>query len=131
MCFVTGERTSDSVLDIWAELVNECHHHDINLVLVTMALRGKYEPFKAIEIYQSVIEMLKHTHLAIALVDLNHLSAPDSQVACNMGLGQGINTAYFASQIDAKTWLVKQSASTSKAKMGIPKPPKPKFTNFA
>ena len=111
MGYVTGERAGDAVLDLWAETINQCHLNDLNHVLMTFALRGKYQPFNAIEIYQAVIEMLKHSNLTIAFVDLNHLSIPDSQVACNMGVGQGIDVAFFDNQFDAKSWLKQQDKS--------------------
>ena len=106
ICFVTGERSSDETLEHWQELINKCHYEDISMLLMTMALRGKFSPFEAIENYQAIIEMLKPTDLKVALVDLNHLSAPDSQVACNMGVSQGLNTAYFDSERKAKAWLL-------------------------
>ena len=107
-CFITGERSDESILDIWAEVINQCHYHNLSQVQVTMALRGKYQPFKAIEIYRSVIAMLVPENLSLAVVDLNHLSATDTQVACHMGYIKGINVSYFESQNDAKTWLLKQ-----------------------
>lgn len=114
-CFVTGKRHGDAVLEIWESLVNKCHHEDVKLVQVTMALRGKYEPFAAIEIYQAVIEMLKPTGIKVALVDLNHLSVRDSQVACNMAVGKGIHASFFDQPADARTWLLKHRDKVSKA----------------
>ncbi len=115
-CFITGERSDDSILDIWANIINQCHYHNLSQVQVTMALRGKYQPFEAIEIYRAVIAMLIPAELSLAVVDLNHLSATDTQVACNMGHIKGINVSYFESQTDAKAWLLKQKSKAKKTK---------------
>jgi len=106
LCFVTGERGCGSVLEYWQKLINKCHQEDIQLVQITLALRGKFNPFDAIESYQSIIEMVKPTSLKIATVDLNHLSASDTQVSCKMGASQGLDVAYFDSEDAAKEWLI-------------------------
>ena len=105
MTFVTGDRSGKESINYWQEIINKCHHERKNKVLVAMALRGKFLPFEAIEIYQTIIEMLKHSELQVALVDLNHLSASDSQVACNMAVSQGINISYFDSELAALEWF--------------------------
>jgi len=104
-CFVTGDRASTSVLDYWQQLINKCHQENIHQVQLTLALRGKFNPIDAIECYQSIIEMLKPAGLKIAAVDLNHLSASDTQVSCNMAASQGIDVSFFESEGEAKDWL--------------------------
>jgi len=111
-CFITGERSDDEALDYWQELINECHHQDISRLQLTIALRGKYSPFDAIKNYQSIISMLKPSGIIVAVLDLNHLSAPDSQVACNMAASQGLNVAYFGLEKDAKAWLLAKTPET-------------------
>ena len=111
MCFVTGERNSQSVLEYWQKLINKCHQEGIYLVQLTIALRGKFDPVNAIECYQAIIEMIKPTNLKVACVDLNHLSAPDTQVSCKMGIIQGINVCFFDSEDTAKQWLIDGSNS--------------------
>jgi len=106
MCFVTGERNSRSVLEYWQKLINKCHQEDIHLVQLTIALRGKFNPVDAIESYQSIIEMIKPTNLRVACVDLNHLSASDTQLSCKMGFIQGIDVSFFDSEDAARDWLV-------------------------
>lgn len=115
-CFITGERTDESILDIWVEIIKQCQHHKLSRVQFTVALRGKYQPFKAIEIYRAVIAMLEPAEISLAVVDLNHLSATDTQVACNMAHIKGVNVGYFESQTDARTWLLKQSNKNKEQK---------------
>jgi hypothetical protein len=113
VCFITGDRSNQKALQIWSEILHQCQQHDLSLVQVTMALRGKYQPFKAIEIYRSIIALLLPAQVSLAVLDLNHLSAPDTQVACNMGYIKGITVSYFDSQTEAKNWLLSQSKANN------------------
>lgn len=106
MGFVTGERSQNTNFEHWHQIVDICEHKKIYLVQMTIALRGKYSRFDAISNFQTIIEIVKPQNLKIAVVDLNHLSSSDSQVACNMAASQGINCNYFDSEEKAKKWLV-------------------------
>ncbi len=108
-CFITGERSEQSVLPVWQQLLKQCEQNQLSLVQVTLALRGKYQPFKAIENYRAVVALLKPANLTLAVIDLNHLSSSDTQVACHMGYIKGLNVKYFDSQNSAKNWLQQQS----------------------
>jgi hypothetical protein len=109
MCFLTGERSVGEALEYWRKLIRYCQIHQISRLQLTIAMRGKFSPFEAIKNYQAIIDLLKPLKLKIAIVDLNHLSAADSQVACNMGASQGLNAAYFETEEQAKSWLMSES----------------------
>ncbi len=106
MCFVTGERSSNETMEYWQESVDKCQSEDLSRIQMNLAMNGRFGPFEAIQNYQSIIQMLKSTNLRIAVVDINLASAPDSQVACNMGASQGLDVSYFASEKEAKAWLL-------------------------
>jgi hypothetical protein len=106
MCFMTGERNGANGYEQWQELIQKCQSEELSRIQITLALRGKLSPFEAIKSYQSIIEILKPANLKIALIDLNHLTLKDSQVACNMGASQGLNIAFFKQEEQAQDWLM-------------------------
>lgn len=105
-CFVTGERSIDESLEYWSQLIKKCQLDDIYRVQMNLAVSGRFSPFEAIEDYQAIIDLLKSTDLKIAVVDLNQISAPDTQIGCNMGASQGLNVCHFYSEQKAKNWLL-------------------------
>ena len=105
-CFVTGERSIDEALKYWDQLIKKCQQDDISRIQMNLAVTGRFSPFEAIQNYQAIIDLLKQVDLKIALVDLNQISAPDTQVGCNMGASQGLNACYFNSEQKAKAWLL-------------------------
>jgi hypothetical protein len=113
-CFITGERTIDVALEHWAQLLDKCKQENISRIQMNLAVKGRYSPFEAINNYQSIIEMLKQVKLKIALVDLNQISAPGTQVGCNMGASQGLNIRYFDSVQKARSWLLADYYDLSK-----------------
>lgn len=105
MCFMTGERNTANGYQQWQEMIQKCQSENINKAQVTLALRGKLSPFEAIKSYQKIIEVLKPGNVKVALIDLNHLTLKDSQVACRMGASQGLNIAFFNQEEQAQNWL--------------------------
>lgn len=106
--FVTGKRSIDDTIYYWQKIIQLCQNNEVENIQLTLALRGKFEPFIAIENYQVIIDLVKPFDFNIGLMDLNGLSQKDSQVACNIASSQGINCAYFEKEIDARIWLNEQ-----------------------
>jgi hypothetical protein len=103
--FVNGKRSLHDTLYYWEKIAQTCEENQLNNVQLTLALRGKFSPFDGIKNHQQVIDFLKSLDLNVALTDLNGLSQKDTQVACNMAASQGLNFAYFESEITASSWL--------------------------
>ncbi len=105
-CFITGERSTYEALEYWSQLLDKCKREKLSRIQVNLAIKGRFSPFEAINNYQSIIEMVKQVKLKIALVDLNQISATDTQVGCNMGASQGLNIRCFGSEQKARNWLL-------------------------
>lgn len=105
-CFMTGKRSIDEALEYWQQLIKKCQQDDISRIQMNLAVTGRFSPFEAIKNYQAIIDLLKQVDLKIAVVDINQISAPDTQVGCNMGASQGLNMCHFSSEIEARTWLL-------------------------
>lgn len=112
MCYIAGRRTSSDVLRYWREMLNKCREEKLSKMLVTIALQGTFDRFEAIEVYQSLINILQFTNVTIAVIDLNELSATDSKMACQMALAYDINVYFAETEAEAKSWLKSQSPST-------------------
>ena len=114
-CFVIGERSIDEALKYWGQLIKKCQQEDISRIQMNLAVTGRFSPFEAIQNYQAIIDLLKQVDLKIALVDLNQISAPDTQVGCNMGASQGLNMCLFNSEQKARSWLLADSDNFSQS----------------
>lgn len=105
-CFMTGEKSIDDALKYWKQLIHQCEKNKLSHIQMSLAVTGRFSPFEAIGNYQSIINILKPADVKIAIVDLNHSSASDTQVGCNMAISQGINLCYFESEQAATNWLL-------------------------
>ncbi len=111
--FVTGKRSLDDSLYYWKKIIQFCQENEIENIQLTLALRGKFEPFEAIKNYQLVIDIVKSHDFNIAIMDLNGLSKKDTKVACNMASSQGMSCTYFDNEIRARAWLNEKSMATA------------------
>ncbi len=120
-CFVSGNSEPENMLPYWQEMLVRCCKENLDRLLVTLALRGSFDRFQALEAFQSVIALLQSTHVAIAITDLNEQSASDSKMACHMAAAKNINVLYVENEAQGKDWLNSQ-VLTNPAEFTTPLP---------
>jgi hypothetical protein len=108
-CFVSGNSHPKNMLPYWQEMLSKCRKEKLNRLFVTLALRGSFDRFEALQASQSVITLLRSENIAIAVTDLNELSATDSKMACHMAVAKNINVIYVECEAEAKNWLNAQT----------------------
>ncbi len=112
-CYVSGKKNPDQMQQYWQEMVNKCRKEKLNRMFVTMALQGAFDRFEAIEAFQSVIDILKLSNIAIAVTDLNEHSSADCKMACHMAAANNIRAVYVESEAEANDWLSSQDCTSA------------------
>ena len=108
-CYVSGTRNPDHTQQYWQEMVNKCRKEKLNRMFVTMALQGVFDRFEAIEAYQSVINNLQLSNIAIAVTDLNEYSSAGCKMACHLAAAKNIRVVYVETETEANDWLNSQA----------------------